>query len=171
MSLFWDKSSENLKFFKNLDFFLVFIYTECMKQERKTTAGRRSTGPANRFSQLLNEELRAIAARQRMTLRMLEELTGVSRTRLSHTLNQDASPLNTNEFELICRALEVSPAEICTRAEAARKKEAQKAERASLTDSQLAAQILERAEAATRAGYTLAAHPADDIITEDPASA
>lgn len=142
-----------------------------MKQTQKKTGNRRGTGPASRFSQLLNEELRAIAARQRMTLRMLEELTGVSRTRLSHTLNQDASPLNTNEFELICRALEVSPAEICTRAEAARKKEVQEADRAPLTDAQLAAQILARAEAATKAGYTLAAHPADDIITEDPASA
>lgn len=101
-----------------------------------------------------------------MTLRMLEELTGVSRTRLSHTLNQDASPLNTNEFELICRALEVSPAEICTRAEAARKKELA-VEKASVSDKELAAQILARAEAATQAGYTLAAHPADDIVTED----
>lgn len=141
-----------------------------MKQTQKKTGNRRGTGPASRFSQLLNEELRAIAARQRMTLRMLEELTGVSRTRLSHTLNQDASPLNTNEFELICRALEVSPAEICTRAEAARKKELA-VEKASVSDKELAAQILARAEAATQAGYTLAAHPADDIITEDPASA
>lgn len=141
-----------------------------MKQTQKKTGNRRGTGPASRFSQLLNEELRAIAARQRMTLRMLEELTGVSRTRLSHTLNQDASPLNTNEFELICRALEVSPAEICTRAEAARKKELA-VEKASVSDKELAAQILARAEAATKAGYALAAHPADDIITEDPASA
>ena len=98
---------------------------------------------------------------------MLEEMTGVSRTRLSHTLNQDMSPLNTNEFELICQALEVSPAEICTRAEAARKKEAAEAELTSLTDAQLAAQILARAEAATKAGYRLAAHPADDVVTED----
>lgn len=141
-----------------------------MKQTQKKTGNRRGTGPASRFSQLLNEELRAIAARQRMTLRVLEELTGVSRTRLSHTLNQDASPLNTNEFELICRALEVSPAEICTRAEAARKKELA-AETAVASDKELAAQILARAEAATKAGYALAAHPADDIITEDPASA
>lgn len=138
---------------------------------KKKHGNRRGTGPASRFSQLLNEELRAIAARKRMTLRMLEELTGVSRTRLSHTLNQDASPLNTNEFELICQALEVSPAEICTRAEAAREKEKQKAERASLTDAQLAAQILARAEAATKAGYRLAAHPADKVITEDNHSA
>ena len=163
--------AKNKNFLENLDFFEFLTYADCMKQTQKKTGNRRGTGPASRFSQLLNEELRAIAARQRMTLRMLEELTGVSRTRLSHTLNQDASPLNTNEFELICQALEVSPAEICTRAEAARKKEVQKAERASLTDAQLAAQILARAEAAKQAGYALAAHPADDIITEDPASA
>lgn len=163
--------AKNKNFLENLDFFEFLTYADCMKQTQKKTGNRRGTGPASRFSQLLNEELRAIAARQRMTLRMLEELTGISRTRLSHTLNQDASPLNTNEFELICQALEVSPAEICTRAEAARKKEVQKAERASLTDAQLAAQILARAEAAKQAGYALAAHPADEIITEDPASA
>ena len=138
---------------------------------KKKHGNRRGTGPASRFSQLLNEELRAIVARQRLSLRMLEEMTGVSRTRLSHTLNQDMSPLNTNEFELICQALEVSPAEICTRAEAARKKEATEAELASLTDTQLAAQILARAEAATKAGYRLAAHPADKVITEDNHSA
>lgn len=40
-----------------------------------------------------------------------------------------------------------------------------------LTDAQLAAQILARAEAASQAGYTLAAHPADTVITEDPAGA
>ena len=162
--------AKNKKFLENLDFFEFLAYADCMKQTQKKTGNRRGTGPASRFSQLLNEELRAIAARQRMTLRMLEELTGVSRTRLSHTLNQDASPLNTNEFELICRALEVSPAEICTRAEAARKKELA-VEKASVSDKELAAQILARAEAATKAGYALAAHPADDIITEDPASA
>lgn len=158
--------AKNKKFLENLDFFEFLAYADCMKQTQKKTGNRRGTGPASRFSQLLNEELRAIAARQRMTLRMLEELTGVSRTRLSHTLNQDASPLNTNEFELICRALEVSPAEICTRAEAARKKELA-VEKASVSDKELAAQILARAEAATQAGYTLAAHPADDIVTGD----
>ena len=134
---------------------------------KKKHGNRRGTGPASRFSQLLNEELRAIVARQRLSLRMLEEMTGVSRTRLSHTLNQDMSPLNTNEFELICQALEVSPAEICTRAEAARKKEVAEAELVSLTDAQLAAQILARAEAAAKDNYALAAHPADHVLTDD----
>lgn len=166
MSLVWDKSSENLKFFKNLDFFLVFIYTECMKQERKTSPGRRSTVPANRFSQLLNEELRAAQSRRRLTLRALEELSGVSRNRLSLTLNLDSSPLNTNEFELICRALDLSPAEVCFRAEAALQKELA-AETSSASDKELAAQILARAEAARQAGYALAAHPVDKVITDD----
>lgn len=159
--------AKNKNFLEILDFFKFLAYAVCMKQTQKKSGNRRGTGPASRFSQLLNEELRAIVARQRLSLRMLEEMTGVSRTRLSHTLNQDMSPLNTNEFELICQALEVSPAEICTRAEAARKKEAAEAELASLTDAQLAAQILARAEAATKAGYRLAAHPADKVITDD----
>lgn len=146
-----------------------------MAENKKKVGNRRGTGPANRFSanrfsQLLNAELRAVVAYRRMTLRDLEEAASVSKARLSMALNQDASPLNTNEFEQICRALDVDPADICARAEAARKKEVA-AENASVSDKELAAQILARAEAATQAGYTLAAHPADDIITEDPAGA
>ncbi|WP_459741326.1 helix-turn-helix domain-containing protein [Rothia similmucilaginosa] len=105
---------------------------------------RRGTGPASRFSQLLNEELRAAQSRRRLTLRALEELTGVSRNRLSLTLNLDSSPLNTNEFELICRALELNPGEVCFRAEAALQK-----------------------ELAAKSGYHLAAHPADHVLTDD----
>lgn len=141
-----------------------------MKQTQKKTGNRRGTGPANRFSQLLNAELRAVVAYRRMTLRDLEAAANVSKARLSMALNQDASPLNTNEFEQICRALDVDPADICARAEATRKKEVA-AKNASASDKELAAQILARAEAATKAGYALAAHPADDIITEDPAGA
>lgn len=139
-----------------------------MAENKKKVGNRRGTGPANRFSQLLNAELRAIVAYRRMTLRELEEAAGVSKARLSMALNQDSSPLNTNEFEQICRALEVDPADICARAEAARKKE----EASSLvSDKDLAEAILARAEAATKAGYALAAHPADKVITEDNHSA
>lgn len=94
-----------------------------MTEPKKKAGNRRGTGPANRFSQLLNEELRAAQSRRCLTLRALEELTGVSRNRLSLTLNLGSSPLNTNEFELICRALELNPAEVCFRAEAALQKE------------------------------------------------
>lgn len=137
-----------------------------MKQTQKKTGNRRGTGPANRFSQLLNAELRAVVAYRRMTLRDLEEAAGVSKARLSMALNQDASPLNTNEFEQICRALDVDPADICARAEATRKKELA-AENAVASDKELAAQILARAEAAVKDNYALAAHPADKVITDD----
>lgn len=141
-----------------------------MAENKKKAGNRRGTGPANRFSQLLNAELRAVVAYRRMTLRDLEEAAGVSKARLSMALNQDTSPLNTNEFEQICRALDVDPADICARAEAALQKELA-AENSSVSDKELAAEILARAEAATKAGYRLAAHPADKVITEDNHSA
>ena len=67
-----------------------------MTQPKKKAGNRRGTGPANRFSQLLNAELRAAVAYRRITLRDLEEAAGVSKARLSIALNQDAAPLNTN---------------------------------------------------------------------------
>ena len=84
---------------------------------------RRGTGPASRFSQLINAELRAEVARQRLSLRMLEDMTGISKARLSTTINQDASPLNTNEVDLICEALRLSPSAIFLKAYTAHEKE------------------------------------------------
>lgn len=94
-----------------------------MTQPKKKAGNRRGTGPANRFSQLLNAELRAEVARQRISLRMLEEMTGISRARLSITINQDASPLTTNELDQICEALNINLVDIFQIAEAACKKE------------------------------------------------
>lgn len=94
-----------------------------MTQPTKKRGNRRGTGPASRFSQLLNAELRAEVARQRISLRMLEEMTGISRARLSTTINQDASPLTTNELDQICEALSINLADIFRIAEAAYKKE------------------------------------------------
>ena len=111
--------------------------TAIMTQSKKKAGNRRGTGPANRFSQLLNEELRAAQSRRCLTLRALEELTGVSRNRLSLTLNLGSSPLNTNEFEVICRALELNPAEVCFRAEVALQKELA-AETSSVSDKESA---------------------------------
>lgn len=84
---------------------------------------RRGTGPASRFSQLINAELRAEVARQRLSLRMLEDMTGISKARLSTTINQDASLLNTNEVDLLCEALRLSPSDIFLKAYTAHEKE------------------------------------------------
>lgn len=94
-----------------------------MTQSKKKQGNRRGTGPASRFSQLLNSELRAEVARQRISLRMLEDMTGISKARLSTTINQDASPLNTNEVDLICEALRLNPVDIFLKASTAHKKE------------------------------------------------
>lgn len=132
--------------------------------------GRKAIGPANQFSKKLNQELRAWMGRRGMTIQDLEEAAEVSRNRISLTLYKLDSPLNTNELDRICKALGVEPSIVVRDAEKALRAE-QAAETSSVSDKELAAQILARAEAATQAGYTLAAHPADDIITEDPAGA
>lgn len=128
--------------------------------------GRKAIGPANQFSKKLNQELRAWMGRRGMTIQDLEEAAEVSRNRISLTLYKLDSPLNTNELDRICKALGVEPSIVARDAEKALRAE-QAAETSSVSDKELAAQILARAEAATRAGYRLAAHPADKVITED----
>ena len=128
--------------------------------------GRKAIGPANQFRKKLNQELRAWMGRRGMTIQDLEEAAEVSRNRISLTLYKLASPLNTNELDRICKALGVEPSTVVRDAEKALRVE-QAAETSSMSDKELAAQILARAEAATKAGYALAAHPADDIVTED----
>jgi len=128
--------------------------------------GRKAIGPANQFSKKLNQELRAWMGRRGMTIQDLEEAAEVSRNRISLTLYKLDSPLNTNELDRICKALGVEPSTIVRDAEKALRVE-QAAETSSMSDKELAAQILARAEAATKSGYRLAAHPADQVITDD----
>lgn len=132
--------------------------------------GRKAIGPANQFSKKLNQELRAWMGRRGMTIQDLEEAAEVSRNRISLTLYKLNSPLNTNELDRICKALGVEPSTVVRDAEKALRAE-QAAETSSVSDKELASQILARAEAATKAGYRLAAHPADKVITEDNHSA
>ena len=128
--------------------------------------GRKAIGPANQFSKKLNQELRAWMGRRGMTIQDLEEAAEVSRNRISLTLYKLDSPLNTNELDRICKALGVEPSTVVRDAEKALRVE-QAAETSSMSDKELAAQILARAEAATKSGYRLAAHPADQVITDD----
>lgn len=128
--------------------------------------GRKATGPANQFSKKLNQELRAWMGRRGMTIQDLEEAAEVSRNRISLTLYKLDSPVNTNELDRICKALGVEPSTVVRDAEKALRVE-QAAETSSMSDKELAAAILARAEAATKAGYRLAAHPADHVLTDD----
>lgn len=128
--------------------------------------GRKAIGPANQFSKKLNQELRAWMGRRGMTIQDLEEAAEVSRNRISLTLYKLDSPLNTNELDRICKALGVEPSIVVRDAEKALRSE-QAAETSSVSDKELAAEILARAEAATKSGYRLAAHPADHVLTDD----
>ena len=104
--------------------------------------------------------------RRGMTIQDLEEAAEVSRNRISLTLYKLDSPLNTNELDRICKALGVEPSIVVRDAEKALRAE-QAAETSSVSDKELAAEILARAEAATKSGYRLAAHPADHVLTDD----
>lgn len=109
--------------------------------------GRKATGPANQFSKKLNQELRAWMGRRGMTIQDLEEAAEVSRNRISLALYKLDSPVNTNELDRICKALGVEPSTVVRDAEKALRVE-QAAETSSMSDKELAVQILARAEAA-----------------------
>lgn len=91
-----------------------------------TTQNRRGTGPADEFSTLLNAEIRAELGRRQISLRQLEELTEISKSRLSEAVNKNRAPLNTNELGKIANALGVSTSILLRRAEQALREEESK---------------------------------------------
>ena len=131
--------------------------------------GQQSTTRVTALIAAIHEELRALAARRGFSQRQLQDEAGVSQSVISKTMYRNASTLSLSQAEALANALGEPLSVIIERAE--RKIAVREQMAAPLTDAQLAAQILARAEAATKAGYALAAHPADDIIAEDSASA
>lgn len=131
--------------------------------------GQQSTARVTALIAAIHEELRALAARRGFSQRQLQDEAGVSQSVISKTMYRNASTLSLSQAEALANALGEPLSVIIERAE--RKIAVREQVAAPLTDAQLAAQILARAEAATKAGYRLAAHPADTVITEDPAGA
>lgn len=131
--------------------------------------GQQSTARITSLIAAIHEELRALAARRGFSQRQLQDEAGVSQSVISKTMYRNASTLSLSQAEALANALGEPLSVIIERAE--RKIAVRDQVAAPLTDAQLAAQILARAEAASQAGYTLAAHPADTVITEDPAGA
>ena len=131
--------------------------------------GQQSTARITSLIAAIHEELRALAARRGFSQRQLQDEAGVSQSVISKTMYRNASTLSLSQAEALANALGEPLSVIIERAE--RKIAVRDQVAAPLTDAQLAAQILARAEAATQAGYSLAAHPADTVITEDPAGA
>ncbi|WP_336603724.1 helix-turn-helix transcriptional regulator [Rothia nasimurium] len=123
------------------------------------TGNRKAAGLANAFSSRLNEEIRVWMTRRGENLRTLEAATGISRSRLSRTVNRDEAPINTNELDLICKALGISPSEIIGIAERAVLAQQEQAEpqRPSGRYNSAGEWV-----PATRDGYTLAAYETDE---------
>lgn len=127
--------------------------------------GQQSTVRVTELIAAIHEELRALAARRGFSQRRLQDEAGVSQSVISKTMYRNASTLSLSQAEALANALGEPLSVIIERAE--RKIAVREQVAAPLTDAQLAAQILARAEAATKAGYRLAAHPADKVITDD----
>ena len=127
--------------------------------------GQQSTAKVTALIAAIHEELRALAARRGFSQRQLQDEAGVSQSVISKTMYRNASTLSLSQAEALANALGEPLSVIIERAE--RKIAVREQVAAPLTDAQLVAQILARAEAARQAGYALAAHPADDIVTED----
>jgi transcriptional regulator with XRE-family HTH domain len=77
------------------------------------------TGPANAYSKALNDEIRALMGRRRFSQTSLAEATGISQAQISKIIFHNRAPLNTNQLDVIARALGESPLEILRRAQQA----------------------------------------------------
>lgn len=127
--------------------------------------GQQSTVRVTALIAAIHEELRALAARRGFSQRQLQDEAGVSQSVISKTMYRNASTLSLSQAEALANALGEPLSVIIERAE--RKIAVREQVAAPLTDAQLAAQILARAEAAVKDNYALAAHPADKVITDD----
>jgi DNA-binding Xre family transcriptional regulator len=122
---------------------------------------------AELFNDLVNREIKVWMVRRGEDLLTLAAKTGISKSKLSRSVYRSEGSLPVRDLMTICAALNVDMTVIISAAYNAMLEQVA----APLTDAQLAAEILARAEAATKAGYRLAAHPADKVITEDNHSA
>ena len=124
---------------------------------------RSTQSKAELFNDLVNREIKVWMVRRGEDLLTLAAKTGISKSKLSRSVYRSEGSLPFRDLKIICVALNVDMTVIISAADASMREQAT----APLTDAQLAAQILARAESAKQAGYALAAHPADDVVIED----
>lgn len=74
-----------------------------------------NSAPATRFSDLVNEELRALMGRQGMTQQQLAEALGYK----SKMIFKNESSLSVSHLDMACNALNDDPSEVLRRAERA----------------------------------------------------
>ena len=118
---------------------------------------------ADAFNDFVNREVKVWMVRRGEDLLTLAAKTGISKSKLSRSVYRSEGSLPVRDLKTICAALNVDMTVIMSAADNALREQLE----TPLTDAQLAAQILARVEAAKQAGYALAAHPADDVVSED----
>lgn len=98
--------------------------------------------------------------RRGYTLVQMAELSGVSKSRISKTVYKHEAPLNTNELDNLCRALDVTPLEVVKEAERA----VFEAQRNQANEQHPGGRYNKAGEwvPETRAGYALAAYDSDE---------
>lgn len=78
-----------------------------------------NSAAATRFSELVNEELRALMGRRGMTQQQLAEALGISQSRVSKMIFKNESSLSVSHLDMACNALNDDPSEVLRRAERA----------------------------------------------------
>lgn len=69
------------------------------------------------FTLALHAELRAWAGRRGFSFRRLADESGVNRGRIQKTISADLAPIDMNELDDICKALQVAPKDVVDAAE------------------------------------------------------
>lgn len=69
------------------------------------------------FTLALHAELRAWAGRRGFSFRKLADESGVNRGRIQKTISSDQVPIDTNELDDVCKALQVTPKDVVEAAE------------------------------------------------------
>lgn len=64
------------------------------------------------FTLALHAEIRAWAGRRGFSYRRLAEESGINKNKIHRTVSSDQAALDTDEFDSVCSALEVSPKDI-----------------------------------------------------------
>lgn len=69
------------------------------------------------FTLALHAELRAWMGRRGLSFRQLAEASEISRNKIHRTVSTDQAALSTDEFDRVCKALQVTPKDIVDAAE------------------------------------------------------
>ncbi|MFC6353949.1 helix-turn-helix domain-containing protein [Rothia nasimurium] len=111
------------------------------------------------FSRAVNAEIRSWMGRRGLNQKQLAESAGISKSKISRILGTAEQSMDTDELDVICQVLEVSPAQVvddAVRAVLAQQEQAEPQRPSGRYNS--AGEWVP----ATRDGYTLAAYESDE---------